>query len=248
MRKLLTLTVAVSLVLGASAASGADDVQTILDKGIKAAGGAEKLAKFKGESWKSKGTVQFLGQKHAFTADYYFQAPDQFRFDMAGDFGGQKLEITAVLNGDKGWQKAMGMVEEMPKDKLDEFKHQAYTMWLCSVLPLKDKEFNVTALGESKADGKPVLGVKAMRKGNREVRLFFDKETGLLAKAETRVYDEINAKEADQEILISDWKEIGGNKYFTKLVIKRDGKVFLEEEFSGQKSVEKLDEKLFEKP
>lgn len=249
MGKCLCALAVVSWILAAAGrAEAQDDARAVIDKAIKAYGGEEKLAKFKAESWKAKGTIQLGGAKLPYNAEYFFQQPDKYRFVMGMEFGGQKFELTAVLNGDKAWEKAMDQVQEMAKEKLTEFRHQVYTIYISQLTPLKDKAFTLASLGEIKVDGKPAAGVKVSRKDHRDVNLYFDKASGLLAKIESRVMDEFVMKEVTQEALFSNYFDKDGVKYFKTLTIKRDGNLFIEEEFSDQKTAEKLDEKLFTKP
>ncbi len=231
-----------------SSAQAQDDARAIIDKAIKAYGGEEKLAKFKAETWKAKGIFHGFGMKVPYTCDYAFLRPDKFRFVMHMELGGQKMDLTVAFDGKQAWEKSGDRLQDMAKDKQAEFEHTIYMINLSQLLPLKDKAFTLTALGESKVGDRPALGVKVASKGRRDVSLFFDKETGLLVKTETRVMDEFTNKEVTQETFMSDYKEINGLKYFGKMTIKRDGKLFLEEEFSDQKSLDKLDEKLFAKP
>lgn len=248
MRRTAGLFLAAALVLGGQAAVQADEAAAIIDKAVKAHGGADKLAKFQGEQWKAKGVMKVMGMELPYTADYSFQRPNLFRFDMAAEFGGQKIAITATTDGKQAWESAMGQVREMEAKKFEEFRHMVYVMGVSQLAPLKDKAFTLTAAGEAKVNDKPALAVKVAHKDRRDVTLFFDKESGLLVKSETRVNDEFTNKEVAQETFFMDYQDKDGHKRFQKMIVKRDGKAFLEESFSEQKSLEKLDAKLFAKP
>ncbi len=249
MRTGLSAGLALGLLLALGHGVRADDqANAVIDKAIEAHGGEATLAKLKAETWKTKGAM--AGGKMAYTADYAFMAPDRFRFIMNADFGGNKIQLLVITDGKQAWERSGFTLSEMQKPKLDGFKHQVYTMWLCSLAPLKDKEFKLASLGESKRGNQEVVGVKVSRPGQRDVTLFFDKQTGLLAGNESRVLDEFSGfkKEVSHEVFVSDYKVLDGRKYFTKIVIKQDGKVLIEEELSDQKSLEKLDDKLFTEP
>jgi hypothetical protein len=236
------------LLVSPATTSAADDPAAIVEKAIKAAGGEEKLAKTKAEQWKAKGTIAMMGMKMTYSADYFFQKPGQMRFDIAVDIGEMKMNFTAATDGKVAWEKMGDMLQEMEAKKGKAFHDQVYTMHLCGVLPLKDKDYTLAMADEIKIDGKEAIGVKVTKKGQRDVTLYFDKKTGLLAKCASTVWDEFTDKEVSQEAFIMDWKEKDGMKHFGKLVIKRDGKDFITEEFSDQKSVDKFDAKTFAKP
>jgi hypothetical protein len=167
---------------------------------------------------------------------------------MAAEIMGNKINLIVVDDGKQAWERMGEMVREMPKEKLKEFRHNVYVMQLMHLLPLTDKAYTLTLAGEAKVNERPAVAIKVAAKGHRDVTLFFDKENGLLVKSSTRVTSEFTMKEVTQEVYPLDYKEKDGRKYFNKMVIKQNGKPFLEEEFSDQKRSEKLDAKTFEKP
>ena len=79
------------------------------------------------------------------------------------------------------------------------------------------------------------------------MNLYFDTKTGLLLKSETRVKDE-SGQEMTQESFFTHYKEFDGLKRPAKVVIKRDGKDFLNMDVSEYKLVEKLDDGEFAMP
>jgi hypothetical protein len=137
----------------------------------------------------------------------------------------------------------------MPPERLAEQKEEIYAAWVADLVALKEKMFTLSSLGETNVDGKPAVGVKVSSKGHRDINLYFDKETGLLAKSETRVKDEmLGGQEVGQETFYSDYKEVQGVKVAMKAVIKRDGKLYVEADTTEYIPAEKLDDNLFLKP
>ena len=110
-----------------------------------------------------------------------------------------------------------------------------------------DKAIMATG-GEEKIGDRATVGIKVSSKGHRDIGLYFDKETGMLAKTQMRVKDILSDQEMDQESLPSDYKDAGGVKRAHKMVINRDGKKFVEAEVQETKVLQKLDDKLFQKP
>jgi hypothetical protein len=218
------------------------EARALLDKAIKAAGGEEKLAKYKAMTWKATGTYYGMGAGLPYTATYAVQHPGQFRMAIEGVF-------TIVFDGDKGWVQAGGSTEEMNKDQLAARKEDNYASSLTTLVPLKDKAFTLTPLPEVKVDDRPAVGLKITREGHREVRLYFDKQTNLLVKSQMRVKaEEMGGKEVNQEAYYSDHKDISGLKVPTKVVVKREGELYVDGESSDVKLLEKLDNKVFDKP
>jgi hypothetical protein len=110
------------------------DLRAVIDKAIKAAGGEEKLAKFKSRTWVSKGTYYGMGNDIQYSANYALQAPDKFRFEVEGGF------MTMVIDGDKGWMQMNGETREMNKDELAQQKEELYALAVSSLTPLKGGE------------------------------------------------------------------------------------------------------------
>lgn len=242
-----SLSVGLALALGGSLrAEGKADAQAIIDKAIKAAGGETNLAKFKAMTWKDKGTFHGLGMPLPYTGVMAVQWPDQSREAIDSEAMGQKFIMVMVVNRDKGWLKINDMLMELDKDKLAEQKEDLHASYVSTLLPLKDKAYTLTALGASKLGDQAVLGVKVSSKGHRNVQLYFDKETGLLAKSANIVKEE--GKEINQEAFYSAYKEVAGVKQPIKIKINRDGKLYVEAENSDIKPADKLDDTVFAKP
>jgi hypothetical protein len=242
---------AVGLVVAAALPARADDAaaaRALVDKAIKAHGGEANLAKFTAATVTMKGTFHGMGQEIPFTGEVATQGADQLKINIEVEAAGQKFRIVNVLNAGKGWTKFGDDTREMSKDELAEAREQAYAGWVATLAPLKDKMFTLATVGEVTIDDRPAVGVKVSSKGRRDVDLYFDKETGLLVKTETRVRDEGSGQEVTEESFPSDYKELQGTKQAMKFVIKRDGKLYLEGELTDCQLAEKLDASVFAKP
>jgi outer membrane lipoprotein-sorting protein len=251
MNKFLSTTVVLALLLGGGGPARGDDqadAQKVIEKAIKAQGGAEKLAKYKAATWKVKGDFYGLGNALPYTGEYAIQAPDKFRFVLEFDAGGQQTKFIMVVNKDKGWRKINDNLMDMDKEQVAETREGLHAQNVLRAVALKEKGYMFAPLGEVKVEDRPAVGVKVSAKGYRDVNLYFDKQNGLLVKVETRVKDEMSGQEVKQESFLSDYKEANGLKYPAKLLIKRDGQKYVEAENHDYKFVEKLDDSLFEKP
>jgi len=235
--------IALSLIVVLPAPAGDPaDAQAVIDKAIKATGGEANLGKFRGHTWNEKGTWYGMGEGLPYTGKYAVQFPDQFRMEIENVF-------TIVISKDKGWVVAGGETKELSKDQLAVQKEGLYFGHVTTLLPLKDKAFTLASLPEIKVDGKVAVGVKVSHKEHKDVSLYFDKASGLLVKSDQRVKaEEQGGKEVMQEAWYTDHKAISGIQVPMKLVIKRDGKQYLEAEHSDLKFAEKLEDKVFAKP
>jgi hypothetical protein len=249
MRKLLFPVVAVFAFTPVLRADDAADAKAIVEKAIKARGG-KSGSKNTALTWKDKGKFTAMGLTLPYTADWAFQAPDKYRFVLAGDLGGAKVNLTVVANGEKAWGKEGTMTEEFTGMKLEQVLNEGYQFWVTSLTPLvADKGFTLATAKGQDVNGKPTVGVKVTRDKKPAITLYFDKDTGLLVKREITVKDEFqNWKPVLDEAYFSDYKEANGQKHFTKLKVVRDSKPMIEATLSDFKEAEKLDPKLFEKP
>jgi hypothetical protein len=162
---------------------------------------------------------------------------------------GKKLEILEVVDGDKGWNSIDGTTQEMGKEEFEEATENLYANRVSMLYPLKEKEFKLTPLAGAKVGEKETDGIKVSSKDHRDINLFFDKKTGLLLKSESKVKDLMNeGKEVAQETYFDDYKEVDGIWTPFKVRIKRAGKDYVVAEMTDVKIVDKLDDKIFEKP
>ena len=106
----------------------------------------------------------------------------------------------------------------------------------------------IAAVDRFGVEKRAALGVKVSSKGHRDVDLYFDKETGLLVKTETRVKMDGSDVEVQEESFASEYKEVQGTKQAMKFTVKRDGKLFVEGEATELTLSEKLDASTFAKP
>ncbi len=251
MRSFVCLAAALAVAAGAARADEKDNPKDVIERAVKAAGGEENLAKHKAETFKGKGKFYGGGEGVDYTGEWNVQRPDKMKVEITTEAGGMKFTFVRVVNGDKVWLKLGDNVEEVDdKDRLAEAREESYANNLTTLLPLvKDKGYELKALGEFQLEGKPALGVKVSSKGHRDVSLYFDKDTGLLVRTETTVKDPMGGdKEILQETTYGDFKEVDGVKHAMKVVIQRDGKKFVEAEVTDFQHRDKIDDAVFGKP
>ena len=250
MTRLIGAALALALVFGSGGFARAADKDTdaVLDKAIKALGGADNLAKAKAATWKTKGTLSIMGTDNQFTTHVTVQGLDHFRQDFEGEFGGNKITGSTVVAGDKGWRKFADNVMELDKDALANEKRAVYLNVVpLTILPLKGKGFKVEAAGEEKVADKPAAVLKVTRPDGKDFKLYFDKESGLPVKMVAKVVG-FMGEEFTQETTYGDYKEMGGIKKATKVNAKRDGEKFIDATVTEFRTLDKVDPKTFAEP
>jgi hypothetical protein len=240
-----------SLVGGLLLTAGAradDAAKAVIAKAIKAHGGEEAQTKYKASQTKAKGKIELLGGLE-FTQESSYMLPDKFKEVVDMEVMGQQVHVVSIFNGDKVSIEANGQdvpVEDKVKDAL---KDTIYSMKVGRLVPLiKEKGFELTSLGEVKVNDKPAAGVLIKSKGHKDISLFFDKKTGLLAKVEHRTVDPMSGNEITEERIITEYSKTDGVPTPKKVTVKHDGNKYMEAEIVETKRLEKLEDSEFAKP
>jgi hypothetical protein len=248
MRSVLIPSFLGGLLLAAGSAARADEIQDIINRAIKAHGGAYKLAKQSTLQTKSKGTIEIMGQSLPFHEESTIQQPGQLKSEVRLEVNGQNITITTVFNKDKGWVQVAGQTRDLDENTVTALKNQLDMMNLARLTALKDKKDALSLVGDDKVDGRDVVGIRVAPKGKKEINLYFDKKTGLLAKLAWRTVDAMTGQEIGEERIIQEYQDMDGAKVAKKLLVNHDGKKHLEAEVEEIKFLDKVDDSTFAKP
>jgi hypothetical protein len=247
MRKLFAISfLCYCTLLWTGEARSANPARALVDKAIMAAGGEANLKKHQAQTWNEKGTYYGMGDGLPYTSKLAMQFPGQFR--MAVSSGGMDI-FTLVLDKDKGWMKDdAGKVREMTKDELKNQQSDTKAGWIASLLPLKDKAFVLESIPGVQVGKKPTAGVSVTRADYPTVKLYFDKESGLLVKSEYEAFSGEKKRKVLTEIIYQNFKLIDGAQMPTHIIVNHDGKVYVEADILDLKAEGKLEAKVFDAP
>jgi hypothetical protein len=195
---------ALALLVSAANADERAAARALVEKAMVAHGGEAALAKWPLVTANTMGT--FHG--HERTPVFFFKSEitnygaERWRHVLDGELKGEKFRVANVLDGKRGWVKMAGNGKEETRDftatELEDRREDVYVHWISTLLPLKSPDFTLTLAGEEKFSDVtwqkfvpyeillPAVGVRVSSKGHRDVTLFFDKESHLLVKTETR--------------------------------------------------------------
>jgi len=99
---------------------------------------------------------------------------------------------------------------------------KTYLVGAWTLVPLLEKDSKLSLLPDLEVGGKAVSGIKLSREGRRDLSLYFERETGRLARIDWRTY----------HVTFENWKEHDGVRYPAKAVVRnQDGSVHLWTEF-----------------
>ncbi len=247
MRKLLLVACAAVCSLGAAPAPTIDEAQAIVERAVKAHGGYDRLSRVHADRVKYKGVLIVNGRETPFVADTTVQLPGQFRnvLQLQGD---RKTVFVQVINGDKVYLAIDGQPQKVDENVTTELRDTMRLNQAIRLVPLlTDKAYKLEPLGELKVEDQPCLGVKASAKGRRDVRLFFNKESGLLVKTEHGL-DDGAGKEVVQEEFYSNFEDVKGYKRPMKVAAYRNGKKIMEADITDVQYLDKVDDAEFGRP
>jgi hypothetical protein len=238
------------LALGTSVRAADDLPKDVIARAIKAHGGEEVLTKNKAATSKGKGKINIPGAGEVeFTQETAHMLPDKFKESIQLSIGGQNISVLTLVNGDKISIEAMGMDVKLDDKMKETMNNVGNMMKVGKLVPLlKDKEYELSLIGEEKVEDMPAIGVRVTAKGKKDVNLYFDKKTNLLVKLEYRSTDPFTQKEINEERIIAEYgKNKDGIPVPKKVVVKHDSQKFLEIEVTEMEFHEKLDESEFKK-
>ncbi len=250
MRKFLLLAAVFCCATGLGRLAQADDdTKPILDKAIKAHGGMEKLQKLKKMSvvTKAKGKIQ---QPVVIDITLETSAQDnKSRQVIEGEIANTKFKQVILLDGKKIQIFINGQEYKLDDKKMQkEIEERLYAEKITGLVFFQEKGFKLSPLGEAKVNGKPALGIRVSSEGHRDVNLFFDKDSGLLVKTETRAADLMSGEEKTEEKVLQDYKQQDGYFLPRRVSVLQDGKELLSLEIEDIKFVERFDDDTFTKP
>ncbi|HJZ92197.1 MAG TPA: hypothetical protein VKE40_15080 [Gemmataceae bacterium] len=245
--------VSLAVVFAAAGVAAADEkAEAIVKKGIEAHGGADNLNKYPAAKFTIKGEVAVMGSDVEFNGDMAHVIPGKFKMNLNFEFMNMKFFMTQVLNGDKFKRTIKvgdNIVPAEDEDK-DEIKMNSAEQAALQLTPLLDaKAFTIRAADDEDVNGKKAAVVVATPKTiDREIKLYFDKESGLLVKTGYKGLGPGGAgarAEVYKESYYSEFKKVNGIQVTTKLVQNHDGKKFLTATMSDYEVLEKIDDKEF---
>ena len=112
--------------------------------------------------------------------------------------------------------------------------------------PVKGPGFKVETAGEEKVGGQAAVVLKVTCPDGNDIKISFDKESGLPVKAVGRVFTLLD-QEITQENTYGNYKDFGGIKVATRLEIK-NGWATRKQEITEFKFLDKVDPSAFAAP
>jgi beta-lactamase regulating signal transducer with metallopeptidase domain len=238
------------------AARPSRDALTVLNKGIEALNGEAALKRCEAISWRFTGKAYGPDGVASISGRCYRQGGDQFRCETVFELEAVRAESIEVINGSEGWVKGKAgqVVPIADEEDFAQTKvHRLYLSWITTLLPLKGKAYKISPAGELRIGDHQTTGILVFRRGYSDVVLYFDKETGLLAKSEmpvkvTRGAEHELGRVRVQETYFEEYGQSDGARYPCKIATYLDGKLRRRVEITELQTHHGLGSALFVKP
>jgi hypothetical protein len=225
-----------------------DEAKAIINKAIKAMGEDKEPENIKGLLVKSNGTLQIMGMSIKLDHTLTIALPDKFREVSDLDINGMKISAATVFDGKNAWVEVAGKVMKLDGKILDEIKEVSHLLQMTKLKSLLGKKYDLAVIGEVKVNEKPAVGLRISTKGTKDISLYFDKQTGMMAKMERQGLDATTMQEVVEERIMRSYKDKDGRKIPHEVSVLHDGNKFLEVEISEYTPLENVDPTLFEMP
>ena len=235
--------------------SMADKVDDIIKANLKAHGGEKAYKEMK--TMYAEMEISVMGMN--MPMKLWSQNPDKMRIEQSA----MGQEIIVVNNGNKGWMKMGGNVQEIPEEQLAQSKAQNPVNDIISNNPFIDykaKGIDITHAGTEVVNGKncDILAVKFNE--SMTLKFFIDQSTNLELKYKVEMALPAEAEESEDseeaemmagmmqpEMFVNEWMTVDGIKVPKSMDIKL-GMMNSTVKYTKMEFNKAIDAKMFEKP
>jgi outer membrane lipoprotein-sorting protein len=241
MKKFTTSCIVSLFLFGILASPGiSQTTEEIVAKMIKAQGGKAALEKIKDTTL--TGTIEIIQMGMSGTLSYYHKEPNKMRMDM--EIMG--MVMTQAYDGENAWgvNPQTGGIEDMPEDQAKDMQRQA----LGNDAVLHPEKYGITYAykGNETVEGKEYYVLEQTFEDGFTTTLYIDTKTGLLYKSKSMGTGMMGG-EVDQEVLVSDYKEVEGLMVAHKMQIIQEGQEAITMTFTDVKFNTGLEDSFFKK-
>ncbi len=233
----LTLTLALAL-------PAADDPKAVVEKAVKAHGGADLLAKYKGYKAPFRGTVFAMGMEIELKGEILNLYPDKAKVTGTLTVGGMDLPLVQVVNGSKLSMSIGGNALPVPDEQAADAVASMYVQSLTRLTPLVTADYTLKPADGLEVDGKKAVGVLVSHKDKPDVTLHFDAESGVLVRSSRKGRGE-DGGEAERVTVYADYKAAGGVQMPHRTTVTLGGNKSSESAIEKYEMLETVDAGLF---
>lgn len=251
MRSTRSTGVVVCLLLFSATPASAEDARAVLERAIRAHGGEARLERTK------KGRIKSEMEGHevlkegpiAFkvTREEIFDLPARFRRTIDGTANGRPIRLEYAVSGKDGWFHEEGRLREFTFEPLPLAAH--WQTVLANLPLLRGKDTQLTSLPDQTKDGRALAGIRAVSPSGAS-DIYFDKSTGLLARAQWDIPSFLAGRDRERfgENSYEDYKDIQGVHYPMKIKAAAGNAESVIVTVSTVEFLDKIEDSVFAKP
>jgi hypothetical protein len=189
------------------AAHAAEDAPAVIRRALDALGGEEQLRQVKGLYLKANGDL--VEEKLRGSMEVFDQLPDRVKQVFDFDVQGEQHTQIHVFRRPKAWIHTDGVDDGVDPATLADIQVDNHINYISRLVPLlQDPSYRIEVLRESKVGDRPAAVLQVLAKGLPDVRLYFEKASGQLIKAEHQRPDPKSKKLVLHETYLSDYREV----------------------------------------
>jgi hypothetical protein len=242
------VSVSLLLLLVAPSLRDAESPKATLERAVRACGGPARMARLRIVRATLRVILHMNEKDVVVTGSTTLELPGRLRTEWRLPDGSVILN---VLDGESGWVRMVGGTRLLPLhgDALEILQEEVYASYVETLMPLlNETDFTLTTLGESTVNGQPVVGIRVVAKGHKDIELYFDRASHLLVKV-ARMARGTDGREVRQEAFYSDYRTVpDGPRQPFKARIEQNGKKCQEMEVTEVQLLDRLDDATFARP
>lgn len=224
------------------------DARKLVEQAGAAHGGVDLLAKHPAARVKVKGFYVSQGLRTPYSGESAYHLPDRLHSKLVLNVQGSSQSVEQFYNAGQTALIVAGLSQDVCEAQSQELKMSLYCREIERLAPLlKDPKYILAAVGEKPIQGKPAIGVRVSRAGQKDVTLFFDSNSSLLVGLARQGFD-AKGEKVDQLETFSNYRTSGGIKYPAKTEVRQDGQIVLESEVVEFTPLERVDPSAFNVP
>jgi hypothetical protein len=212
------------------AVTAQESARSVIERAVAAHGGLEKLSVARADRTRMRG-LYYAGKSGVpFTSEVTVKLPGTYKSTVTLRDGDKTRVVVSELNGDVTSVTIDGVAQQVQGTHANQLRQTLELESALRLAPLlNEKAFALTHLGEFKLNDKIVVGVQVKGSGQRELKMYFDKQTALLVKTEQMI-DGGDGKDVLQEAFYRDHREMAGYVRPGRAAAYRGGKKVMEAE------------------
>jgi len=201
-----------------------DTPQTVLDRAITAAGGADRLAAMRAFAWRGRADASVADKSLHLTGEWRLQLPDSVVVTTTLEGQPRTSARSLIIAGPRGWTKVGATVAPLAPEQLAHERDQFYLYYLMRLVPLRGTGYRLSRLDEDSAGRARIHVAHA---GRPDVDLAFDSGGNLVALSDS-ITDPVSHTRVRQDVVLSGQLQAAGVRWPRRITITWDGKPYFD--------------------